>query len=57
MGIIKANLEFHFYSNSNNLFNVPIGGKIPDVDHVYMIEEDVQWSKGLAVSALQYTGE
>lgn len=56
MGIITTNLEFHFYSNSNNMFNVPIGGKIPDLDHMFMIE-DVQWSKGLAVSALQYTGE
>lgn len=44
------------YSN-NQVFNVPIGGKIPDLDHMFTIEEEVQWSKELAVSALHYTGE
>lgn len=39
------------------MFNVPVGGKIPDLDHMFTIEEEVQWSKELAVSALHYTGE
>ncbi|XP_029288398.1 netrin-4 [Cottoperca gobio] len=44
-------------SYSNNLvYNVPIGGKIPDLDHMFTIEE-AQWSKELAVSALHYTGK
>ncbi|KAG8007435.1 Netrin-4 [Nibea albiflora] len=42
------------YSN-NQVFNVPIGGKIPDLDHMFTIDEEVQWSKELAVSALHYT--
>ncbi|XP_039654807.1 netrin-4 isoform X2 [Perca fluviatilis] len=42
------------YSN-NQVFNVPIGGKIPDLDHMFTVEEEVQWSKELAVSALHYT--
>lgn len=47
----------HFYSNSNNhVFNVPIGGKIPDLDDTFGIEE-AQWSKGLTLSALHYRGE
>lgn len=46
----------HFCSyTDNHVFNVPIGGKIPDVDHVF--EDDVQWTKGRAVSTLHYTGE
>ncbi|XP_075303536.1 LOW QUALITY PROTEIN: netrin-4 [Perca flavescens] len=44
------------YSN-NQVFNVPIGGKIPDLDHMFTVEEEVQWSKELAVSALHYTGK
>ncbi|XP_034068251.1 netrin-4 isoform X1 [Gymnodraco acuticeps] len=44
------------YSN-NQVFNVPIGGKIPDLDHMFTLEEEVQWSKELAVSALHYTGK
>lgn len=36
---------------------MPIGGKIPDLDHMFTIEEEVQWSKELAVSALHSTGE
>lgn len=36
---------------------MPIGGKIPDLDHMFTLEEEVQWSKELAVSALHYTGE
>uniref|UniRef100_A0A7N8Y747 Si:dkey-202e22.2 n=1 Tax=Mastacembelus armatus TaxID=205130 RepID=A0A7N8Y747_9TELE len=41
----------------NQVFNVPIGGKIPDLDHMFSVEEDMQWSKELAVSALHYTGK
>ncbi|KAM6947426.1 netrin-4 [Lycodopsis pacificus] len=44
-------------SSNNQVFNVPIGGKIPDLDHMFTIEEEVQWSKELAVSALHYTGK
>ncbi|XP_029947008.1 netrin-4 [Salarias fasciatus] len=44
------------YSN-NQVLNVPIGGKIPDLDHMFPMEEEVQWSKELAVSALHYTGK
>lgn len=39
----------------NQVFDVPIGGKVPDVDH--MFEDDVQWTKGRAVSTLHHTGE
>lgn len=39
----------------NHVYNVPIGGKIADVDH--MFEDDAQWTKGHAVSTLHYTGE
>ncbi|XP_029908001.1 netrin-4 [Myripristis murdjan] len=44
------------YSN-NQVFNVPIGGKIPDLDHMLTHEGEVTWSKQLAVSALHYTGK
>ncbi|XP_071393953.1 netrin-4 [Centroberyx affinis] len=44
------------YSN-NQVFNVPIGGKIPDLDHMFTNEGEVAWSKELAVSALHYTGK
>ncbi|KAL7843675.1 hypothetical protein AOLI_G00251870 [Acnodon oligacanthus] len=44
----KANGEF---------YNVPIGGKIPDLTHFRPHEEDKVWSKELAVSALYYTGK
>ncbi|XP_016892232.1 netrin-4 isoform X2 [Cynoglossus semilaevis] len=44
------------YSTNNQVFNVPVGGKIPDWDHGVPIEE-VQWSKELPVSALHYTGK
>ncbi|XP_028262836.1 netrin-4 isoform X2 [Parambassis ranga] len=43
------------YTN-NQVLNVPIGGKIHDLDHMFTTEEEVQWSKELAVSALHYTG-
>lgn len=39
------------------MFNVPIGGKIPDLSHMFTIEEEAQWTKGHAVSAVHYTGE
>lgn len=49
---------FYLCSYTNNqVFNVPVGGKIPDLDQMFTIEEEVQWSKELAVSALHYTGE
>ncbi|XP_047439521.1 netrin-4 [Mugil cephalus] len=44
------------YTN-NRVLNVPIGGKIPDLDHMFPTEEDAQWSKELAVSALLHTGK
>ncbi|XP_029357846.1 netrin-4 [Echeneis naucrates] len=44
------------YTN-NQVFSVPVGGKIPDPEHMFPIEEEVQWSKELAVSALHYTGK
>ncbi|XP_023120859.1 netrin-4 [Amphiprion ocellaris] len=44
------------YTN-NQVINVPIGGRIPDLDHMFTIEDDAQWSKELAVSALHYTGK
>lgn len=45
----------HFRSYTDNrVFNVPIGGKIPDVDQ--MFEDDEQWTQGRAVSTLHYTG-
>lgn len=46
------------YSYTNNhVFNVPIGGKIPELDHMFPVEEEAQWTKELAVSTLHYTGE
>ncbi|XP_075997480.1 netrin-4, partial [Genypterus blacodes] len=42
---------------NNQVFNVPIGGKIPDLDEAFTIEEEAAWSKELAVSALHYTGK
>lgn len=40
-------------STDNRVFNIPVGGKIPD----HMFEDDVQWTKGRAVSTLHHTGE
>ncbi|XP_030634235.1 netrin-4 [Chanos chanos] len=40
---------------SDKLYNVPIGGKIPELTH--SIDDDRVWSKELAVSALYYTGK
>lgn len=49
---------FYLCSYTNNqLFNVPIGGKIPDLDHMLPVEEEVQWSEELAISTLHYTSE
>lgn len=39
------------------MFDVPVGGRIPDLDPMVTIEEEVRWSKELAVSAMHYTGE
>lgn len=39
------------------MFNVPIGGKIPDMDQVFTVEQGLQLSKELAASAVRYTGE
>lgn len=47
---------FCSYSH-NHVFDVPIGGKIPDLDHIFPTGGELQWSKELAVSALHYTGE
>ncbi|KAJ7998999.1 hypothetical protein DPEC_G00210830 [Dallia pectoralis] len=44
------------YTN-NQVFSIPIGGKIPDMDHVLTNEGEAVWSKELAVSALHYTGK
>ncbi|KAF3689532.1 Netrin-4 Beta-netrin Precursor [Channa argus] len=42
------------YGN-NQVFNVPIGGKVPGLDHIFPVKEKLQWSKELSVSALHYT--
>ncbi|KAM9408242.1 netrin-4 [Pholidichthys leucotaenia] len=39
------------------LLNVPIGGKIHELDHTFTNEDDMQWSKELAVSTQHYTGK
>ncbi|XP_029006855.1 netrin-4 [Betta splendens] len=43
------------YTN-NQVFNVPIGGKVPDLD-MFPVEENVKWSKELAISSQHYTGQ
>ncbi|XP_056130952.1 netrin-4 [Lampris incognitus] len=43
--------------SSVQLFNVPIGGKVPNLEHMLTSEGEVTWSKELAVSALHYTGK
>ncbi|XP_054640460.1 netrin-4 [Dunckerocampus dactyliophorus] len=47
------------HSNSNNqVFNIPIGGRIPSLDaHFFMDEEEAHWPKEQAVSALHSTGK
>ncbi|KAM6979441.1 netrin-4 [Aplochiton taeniatus] len=42
---------------SNQVYHVPIGGKIPDLDHMFANEGEAVWSKELAVSTLRYTGK
>ncbi|XP_042589819.1 netrin-4-like [Cyprinus carpio] len=39
------------------LYNVPIGGKIPELSHFKPQEDERVWPKELAVSALYYTGK
>nr|XP_012772870.2 netrin-4 [Maylandia zebra] len=46
----------HSYTNKQML-NVPIGGKIPDLDHFLPTEEEAHLSQELTVSALHYTGK
>lgn len=47
------------YSSKTNgeFYNVPLGGKIPDLTHFHTHEETKSWSNELTVSALYYTGE
>lgn len=53
---VRFMLVRHFCSyRDNHVINIPIGGKVPDVDHAF--EDDVQWTKGRAVSTLHHTGE
>lgn len=35
---------------------MPIGGRIPDLEHVFTHDGEAVWPKELAVSALHYTG-
>ncbi|XP_066529310.1 netrin-4 isoform X2 [Hoplias malabaricus] len=42
---------------NGEFYNVPIGGKVPDLTHFLPHDEDKAWSKELAVSALHYTGK
>ncbi|XP_015253728.1 PREDICTED: netrin-4-like [Cyprinodon variegatus] len=42
---------------NNYVVNVPIGGKIPDVDQMFTAEKEVSWSKELEVSASHNTGK
>ncbi|KAK0153273.1 Netrin-4 [Merluccius polli] len=41
----------------NQVVNVPIGGRIPDLEHMFTHEGEAVWPKELAVSALHYTGK
>ncbi|XP_042561674.1 netrin-4 isoform X2 [Clupea harengus] len=43
--------------DSDKLYHIPIGGKIPDLLHVLSNEDERTWPKELAVSALYYTGK
>ncbi|XP_037831446.1 netrin-4 isoform X2 [Kryptolebias marmoratus] len=43
--------------SDNHVLNVPIGGKVPDVDLLFPPEEEVPWSKELPVSAQHNTGK
>ncbi|XP_016089009.1 netrin-4-like isoform X1 [Sinocyclocheilus grahami] len=42
---------------SVKLYNVPIGGKIPELSHFKPQEDERAWPKELAISALYYTGK
>ncbi|XP_049588800.1 netrin-4 isoform X1 [Syngnathus scovelli] len=45
-------------SHSNNqLFNIPIGGKIPALDSPLSMDEEAQWPKEQAVSVLHSSGK
>lgn len=51
-------VSFSFNSKGSvKLYNVPIGGKIPELSHFKPQEDERAWPKELAVSALYYTGE
>lgn len=51
-------VSFSFNSKGSvKLYNVPIGGKIPELSHFKPQEDERVWPKELAVSALYYTGE
>jgi len=51
-------IYFPFYSKGSvKLYNVPIGGKIPELSQFKPQEDERAWPKELAVSALYYTGE
>ncbi|XP_077583287.1 netrin-4 [Stigmatopora nigra] len=41
----------------NQLFDIPIGGKIPVLDSQFSVDEEAQWQKEQAVSALHTTGK
>ncbi|KAJ3603337.1 hypothetical protein NHX12_031079 [Muraenolepis orangiensis] len=41
----------------NQVVNVPVGGRIPDLEHMFTHEGEALWPKELAVSALHYTGK
>ncbi|CAL8340214.1 unnamed protein product [Lota lota] len=41
----------------NQIVNVPIGGRIPDLEHMFTHEGEAVWPKELAVSALHSTGK
>lgn len=43
--------------STNHVFNVPIGGQIPDLDQVFTMEQGLPLSKELAASAVRYTGK
>lgn len=57
-GVDSDGIYSHICSRSDNqALNVPIGGKVPDVDHLFGAEEEVLWSKEHVVSAQHKTGD
>ncbi|XP_060766627.1 netrin-4 isoform X2 [Neoarius graeffei] len=42
---------------SGEFYNIPLGGKIPDLAHFHPHEENKSWSNELTLSALYYTGK